>query len=278
MIDKYSAKHIRRADKAAESYRRSVHDLIEDQIEGAADPDSARVRLTGIIAKLVKRFQPDEYRRVYVEEAVDKAKDLKDGDDFRCPPTSQFNMNFKWDLQRYENRLNEIEDAVRDRLDIETLAPDEGLVVISFYAYGTAQNITINRLGAIGGNIKFGPITDNEYFRVLKVKAGEYQWSQIWNLVLWWRTSLYLKRGNFNFTVKAGKLNYTGLFIYRSSAYTGQYANIHDRLSVVLTLLEQRYPELLDTYELTNGLYPDDRFIEFYMQEKEADELENGGA
>ena len=278
MTVKYTSKYLKQAEKATRAHDRAVNKLIAKHIAKQSVSQQPADELTEAIQKLVARYRPDEYKRVLIEEPVEEATTIEDGKEFRCRTISALNGRFPPNLRRYEDRLEEIESAVRERLEIETLDSDEGLVVISFYAHGFAQDIIINRLGSIGGGIKFGPIINDEYFRVLKVKAGTYEWHQIKNRNFFGRTTLHMKRADLNFTVEAGKLNYTGLFIYRSQWFKGRHANIHDRIAVVLTLLEQRYPELLDDYEISNGLNPDDRFIDFYLQEKQASKSEIDGA
>ena len=136
------------------------------------DPVTERERITGIIDRLMARFNLDEYRRLLVDEPIEQSLNVVNDENFRCPTERWVNISFRNNLEKYETRIKEIEEGVRDRLDLETLGPDEGLVVISFYAHGYAQNVEINRLGAIGGGISFGPVNNNEYFRVLKVKLG----------------------------------------------------------------------------------------------------------
>ena len=181
-------------------------------------------------------------------------------------------------LRRYENRLEEIEDAVEDRIDIENIAPDEGLVVILFYARGWAQNVSINTLGGIGGRIRFGPVTNGEYFRVVKVKAGTYIWHSIWNKTWGGRMTAHLKRSEFDFEVEAGRLNFTGAFVYKSDYSMGYSIDVIDRTSVLLSLLENRYKDLLGRVEINNGIHSDNRFIEYYLREKEVAHVEDDSA
>jgi hypothetical protein len=185
---------------------------------------------------------------------------------------------FKRNLSGYEKSLQEVEDAIKERLDIERLGPNEGLVVILFYASGYAENVLINRLGAIGGSIGFGPVNDGMYFRVVKANAGNYRWRSIWNHTWLGRVTAHLKHSNYDFRVEAGKLNYTGAFTYKSELYSRFSTNVIDRTSVVLSLLESRYPELLDRLEINNGINSDSRFIKFYMSEKAAAQNGDDGA
>lgn len=280
MLDKYSSRHLSRASKATEAYSETVDRLVAKHMARLPEAAQATSNLPKIIDKLIVRYRFDHYRQAFVENVINEIKATadEDGEDFDCPDRSKVNRAYKRNAARYENRLDEIEDAVRERLDIEHLADDEGLVIISFFIHGYADEVNINRLGAIGGGIKFGPISNDEYFRVLKVKAGTYNWSKIWYSTFFGRRTFHVSRRNFDFTVEAGKLNYTGLFVHRSVSLTRALGSTHDRAAIVLTILEQRYPELLDAYEVTNGLDPDDRFIEFYLREKHAAKSEEDSA
>ena len=278
MLGKFASWHQQKADKATHAYDRKVIALISGQAAGQPEAELEEARLEAIIDKLVARYELDYYRRTLVDDAVQAVENAQNSENFSCPEKWAFRHGLNSYLERYKNRLEEVEDAVRDRLDIENLGPDEGLAVISFFAHGHAGNININRLGAIGGNIDFGPIVDDEYFRVIRVQAGNYRWHSIWKRTWDGKTTLHLKRSKFDFSIEAGKLNYTGLFIYRAPWIKGPHANVYDRTAVVITLLEQRYPELLDKFELTNGLDLDNRFIEFYQRAKEAAEVEDDSA
>lgn len=261
---------VEKADKASLAYDRKVADLILRQVADHPEHEQEKARLTLIIDKLVARYEPQEYRRVLIDEAAEEALNVENSAEFTCYQQAAVRRSFKSNLERYKNNLDAIEDAIVERLDIESLGPDEGLVVILFYARGYAQNININRLGAIGGSIHFGPVSKGDYFRVLKVKAGSYRWHSIWNKTWLGRYTAYLKHGKYDFEVEAGKLNLTGAFVYTADFSRRYSINVLDRTSVVLSLLEDRYAELLTEIEIADGLHSDTRFVEFYLREKQA--------
>ncbi len=194
------------------------------------------------------------------------AEDPEDPD-FKCPRKSDTKRWSKNSLKTYQQVLDDARADVKNRFSFETMADDEGLAIIAFYAFGYAEKVRINRLGAATGTIEFGPVSNGEYFKVLKVKAGDYRWEKItqkfWNM----RFYFTLKHRDLSFSVAPGKLNYTGALVFDAS---GRYARIslNDRTAIVLTMLEQRYPDLLDRFEITNSLVPEDRFIDFYLNEK----------
>ena len=278
MLGKFAASIIEKGARAKQKHDRSVTDRIARHAATYEDPASEEKRMQRVIDKLVKLYDLPEYQRVLIDGAAEEVLNFENDEKFQCPRKANVNSGFRRNLERYEGRLAEIEDAVDERLGLEDIGPNEGLVVILFYASGYAQNVHINRLGAIGGDIHFGPVENRDYFRVLKVKAGEYRWHSIWNKHWRGRTTLYVKHSNLDFTVEAGKLNYTGVFMFSNKVWRRWQAGMRDRTSVVVSLLEDRYPELLETMELSNGVNSDNRFIEFYFREKAAARAEDDGA
>lgn len=270
LLEENSAKHRERADKARAEHREFVSNAINDFASDVDDSGAASERMSGIISRLAERYELERYYDAYVDDVITTATGVENTEKFRCPSKQTVNYRFRANLERYTGRIEQIEEAIEERIDLEDLDDDEGLVVISFFAHGYAEDIRINRLGGIGGGIKFGPVSNNEYFRVLKVKAGEYKWNTIRNTTWWGRIVLFVKRQDLIFRVEPGKLNYTGLFIYRSQSHRGRPAAVHDRAAVVLEILEQRYPELLDHFDVVDGINDNSNFINFYLGERAA--------
>jgi hypothetical protein len=48
----------------------------------------------------------------------------------------------------------------------------------------------------------------------------------------------------------------------------GLYTELHDRLTIVMSLLEERMPDLMDEFEMANGLNVDDQFLDFYIDQR----------
>jgi hypothetical protein len=278
MTEKYAARHVEKGDKATAKHRRDVDRIVADFVKRLPPEEQANSYIPLVVERLVDSYAPETSRKTLITEAAEKAVQLEDSENFQCAHEYTVRHRFINKANDYEARLKAVEDAIYERLDLESLGPDEGLVVVSFRAEGYAEHIVINRLGGVGGGIRFGPLRNEEYFRVLKVKAGDYEWNKIWSSGWLYRTSMYVKRGDFKFTVEPGKLNYTGQFLYRNSWSKGNHASVRDRASVVLTQLEENYPEILENYAISNGLGTDERFFEFYLNAKRAAPTEEDGA
>ena len=139
---------------------------------------------------------------------------------------------------------------------------------IAFNSTEATNFVRINRLNALGGTIVFGPNRRGEQFRVIRAKAGTYEWEEIEQKFYNSRRTYNLRKFDMQFDVVAGTLNYAGVFLLDVESNGYYRASLNDRLIITLTALEQRYPELIDQYEIANGLHPDDRFTDFYLSEK----------
>ncbi len=230
--------------------------------------ESSRDAIDAIVQHLAERASIDLARQQLIDDWVAAVLDVGDpsDEDFQCRE-SEYRGPRSRSVERYRNELEALRAEVSARLDLETLDDDEGLVIIAFYSFGIASSVSINRLGALTGGIEFGPVNNAEYFRVLRVKAREYRWERIRQE--FWPTGYFYDLGssNLTFTVEPGKLNYTGVFIFRPRGERARNT-LNDRTSLVLLILKQRYPYLLERLELANGLIPDNRFIDFYLAEE----------
>jgi hypothetical protein len=277
-MQKQSTWLITKADNADAAHSKKVAALLDKHVANRGGSEIERARITGIIDRLVETLDQDVYRKLLIEKSTEELLSAGDGGLIRCWKPAQVKRVFKSRLKSYEESLDQVEEAIKERLGLEFLQPNEGLVAILFYSRGRAEDVRINRLGAIGGDISFGPIQDGDYFRVVKAKAGTYRWHSVTNRFFSTRYTAYLKRGELDFNVEAGKLNYVGAFLYESEGYSRYSIDVYDRASVMLSLLESRYPELMDSVELRNSLNSENRFIEFYMREKLAQQSEDDDA
>ena len=146
----------------------------------------------------------------------------------------------------------------------ETLDDDEGLAIVAIYSKGYAEKIKLDGPG-FGNDHNFGPLLNSQYFEVQKLKEGVYSWDEVIlkageNL----KSTSDLSHLNLEFTITPGKLNYIGLFMYESNGSTYS-AKIVNRTSIVLSILKQDFPQYIDMYPLANGIYPDDQYIEFFL-------------
>jgi len=270
MLQKQSSWLIDRADEADLAHNSRVESQVSKHVSDQPNAKQERVRISTILDRLILNYRQDEYRAILIDKATEQVLAAKNSDDFKCWEQAAVKRTFRNNLDRYERSLEELEEAIDERLGLEFLKRDEGLVVILFYARGNAQRVIINRLGAIGGGITFGPVSNGDYFRVVKAKAGSYRWHSVTNKSVGSRMTAHLKQSKLDFNVEAGKLNYVGAFLYSKESFNRYRVDVYDRASVLLSLLEDRYPELLDTIELRNGLNSENRFIEFYFREKGA--------
>jgi len=265
-------KHARTANKILAGHKARLAELFTEALSDVPGDSASGAALHRGAENVLAQHPIAEAQEQLVDDLLHRlrnpgdAEDVEDPD-FECPKKSRTKQWSKNSLKTYRQVLDEARTDVRNRFAFETMADDEGLAIIAFYAFGYAEKVRINRLGAATGTIEFGPVTNGEYFKILKVKAGDYRWEKITQK--YWNTQFYftLKHRDLSFSIAPGKLNYTGAFVFDAS---GQYARIslNDRTAIVLTMLEQRYPDLLERFEITNSLVPEDRFIDFYLNEK----------
>jgi hypothetical protein len=265
-------KHEKRANKILAKHDAKLIELFSKALSDVPDGPESRAALRRGADNVLAQHPIADAREQLVDHLLDRLRNPGDPEnledpEFKCPRKSDTKRWSRDSLDTYEQVLGEARDDVKNRLSFETMADDEGLAIIAFYAFGYAETVRINRLGAMTGSFDFGPVNNGEYFKVVKLKAGDYRWEKITQK--FWGMGYYftLDHRELRFSVAPGKLNYTGAFVFDAS---GQYARIslNDRTAIVLTMLEQRYPDLLERFEITNSLVPEDRFINFYLNEK----------
>lgn len=154
----------------------------------------------------------------------------------------------------------------QEKSAIPTLDDDEGFAIIAIYSKGKAGQVILEGSGF--GNVhSFGPLNYSQHFSVIKLKAGTYNWSKVSSKV---DNSLKqyskLEHLNLNFEVKAGKLNYTGLLMYETNNSSFS-AKILNRTSILLAITKQDFPEYIEKFEVVNGLYPNDQYIDFFLNQ-----------
>lgn len=270
MFAKNAARLTAKAGKAKRNFDQDVREMISRAAANQPDPNLEEVRLASIVDQLLARSGQQEHQEALIDGPTEDVLNIENDPTLVCWSSSNVKRLFKQNFDRYERNLEDIRVEIRDRLNIESIGPNEGLVAILFYAEGEAQQVDIDRLGAIGGSIQFGPVTDRDYFRILKVKAGRYRWHSIRNRYGRMTSTAHMRGFKYDFTVEAGKLNYVGVVTYTGNLYDVFKTNMVDRTSVILSLIDSRYPGMLQTIDLSNGLDGDNRFIEFYKRERDA--------
>jgi hypothetical protein len=153
--------------------------------------------------------------------------------------------------------------------EIEPLEPDEGYVVIALYSKGYSESIVLEGTGLMD-KYNFGPLNYSQHIEVMKMPAGNYSWNEVYersgslqqnNLL---KVYYDLSDNNLNFTVKPGVLNYTGLLMIERLGRQLQVRQLN-RASIILKILEQDHPGYIENFEVVNGLYPNDHYIDFYL-------------
>ena len=257
-------------------YESRIERAIDRAISRQQELGTTREELEEIVEFVNMRRQVDYYREQLIDNNLEALQALIDqpDDEFECPsvPSLRFRVNHA--ANSFELGLNTALDDIRNRFDIRTMGNDEGLAIIAFYSFGNVSEVRIDRVGALGGGHEFGPILEGQHFEVVKLKAGTYEWDRITRQILFYEQYMDYSDRDLQFTVSPGVLNYTGVFIFKIDGNLVS-GTLNDRTSIVLAVLEQNYPGLIERFDIVNGLVPEDRFIEFYFSEKNA--LEAGG-
>lgn len=260
--------HLERSNKIRDKHERRIAELLE-QASSRLDPHKTEI-LRAAVDRIREWRDVEQARETYVEKIVRDVANLVNPDvpGFKCLDHGRVLKVYMGNQLTYEKVLDHVERDVVDRIDLENLAADEGLVIISYNATEPMTNVRINRLNSIGDSIEFKPLRAGQYYRVTKAKAGSYVWE---NASLDVGDGYYgfpLDHLDLEFVVKPGSINYVGTFLLETNASKRYSASLNDRLVIALYMLEDRYPELMGRYAITNGLFPDDRFTEFYLREK----------
>jgi len=267
-LEKSANVHLERSNRIRERHERRKAQLLGDASRelGAEEVET--------LLKSVERIEEwravDQARSVYVENVIKEVAKLvsADGPDFRCLDRSRVVRVYEANHLAYQEVLEHVELDVVHRIDLEDLAADEGLVIISYNATVPVYYVRINRRSSVGGNIEIQPLRAGQYYRLVRAKAGDYVWDFASQDAGDGRYNYALRQFDLGFTVKPGTINYAGTFLIESRRDGYFSVSQNDRLVIALHMLEDRYPELMGRYEITNGLHADDRFTEFYLREK----------
>lgn len=165
------------------------------------------------------------------------------------------------------------------------LAPDEGLLVV---AVDSDMPLGCIRFQKVGSSWKGGGIRSARKGRTTELyvlPAGRYQWSKITIFDTWvWTGSFDLADDDaYAFDVKAGRINYAGDLVYRSTGFLNADIRLSNRALPVLDWLQAQHPALSVRLPFAyTGRYPDP-FPDFYRQAREkanvssAADLDAGG-
>lgn len=152
-----------------------------------------------------------------------------------------------------------------------SLADDEGLLVVH-----TWSRWPLRRLDAGVRTIASG-IPEGEDFRLVRMPAGRYRWSD----AVFQRNAPYYKlstyrTGAWEFEVRPGVINYPGLLWIGETRLDGgmRTAGMRsvNRSAWASVLLLQKFPEAFQRYEVVFTGFVRDDFLEVYRREKLARE------
>lgn len=201
------------------------------------------------IPAMVRRIHEHKKDRIFCDEhyRLEKALDLS--------------------MKKLESQFERLLTFIDTRVGLEEIGKDEGLVVIAAYAYGYAERLQIKSKNWGGDTLDIGPITSEQWFEVVKLSKGEYYWDRIEQIKSGDKYYWDLEKYNLSFSVQPGKINLTGAFVFEDIAGRGTF-DISDRVAIILKILEDNYPLLMDKYDLVNGLVPSDPFPAFFKSQK----------
>ena len=150
--------------------------------------------------------------------------------------------------------------------NMPVLEKDEGLAIIAIYSKGYAEKIKLDGPG-LGNDQHYGPIANAQYIDIQKLKAGKYTWDKVVEkLGDTLRKTSDLSDLNLSFEIVPGKLNYIGLLMYESNG-SKYSAKILNRTSIILSIIKQDFPNYLESYNVVNGIYPDDQYIPYFLND-----------
>lgn len=267
-----AAEHVEKAEKLLERLDRDRSRLIDKHLESRDVSSAQRASLRSALERVVTERETQAYRKTYIDKVVTDLALVGDpaNEHGLCDQIHRLEEYSDDSLRRLRNGFEGFVEATRNRIALEDLDDDEGLVAIAAYSFGIAGEIELNRRGALTGNLTIGPLNNEEFFEVRKLKAGEYNWEKVANRLSNDSIQIFdLSNDDLIFSVQPGVLNYTGVFVFDQSGLYGR-VSLNDRAAIVLTILEQRYPELLERHNVHNGLVETDTFIDFYLAEKRA--------
>lgn len=159
------------------------------------------------------------------------------------------------------------------------LKPDEGLLLVAVDSNASIQRLRFRREDAMLGGGSLASIEEGRTFQLYAVEAGRYRWSHLTVFSSWaWSGGFDLSEDDeFRFEVVAGKVNYPGDIVYRSTGYFQAHARMVNRALPALDWLEAEHPALASLPFDYNGHYPDP-FPAFYREAVSTHGTTAGGA
>jgi pimeloyl-ACP methyl ester carboxylesterase len=138
------------------------------------------------------------------------------------------------------------------------LGANEGLALFEIDIDSELKNIRLDRIGSIFSFPKIENLPAGIYTRLLRLPAGEYQFSTFNSQYFRWEFDDVL---NSKFRVEAGKINYVGAVLSDSIGFFGRTLSIENRSLSSRASVERDFPGLLKQFPWRyTGLNTDDYF------------------
>ena len=274
-VDSIREQTLRFAEGVEERHDRELTSILSSYERRNVDP-AYRAAAEASVSRILERNNVEEMRTSLIERPIEEYRYTfrNASNPNACPPARWIRDFFRAYLNHYELSLETVRDEVSNRLSLDQLQTDEGLLIVAYDSDWGANTVSINRLGAMGGGIRFTAPLDGQLFRIMPAKAGDYRWEEISKDVLGGRRVLVLDKVDLRFRVEAGRINYIGAFLVNE---TPRYmtASMHQRTSMVMSQAFDLYPEVLSRFEIVNAVDPDDPFLPFYLAEHQRAETHN---
>ncbi|MDJ0907607.1 MAG: hypothetical protein QNI99_00320 [Woeseiaceae bacterium] len=266
-VDSIKEQTLRFAEGVEERHDRELSSILSSYERRNVDP-VYRAAAEASVSRILERNDVEEMRTSLIERPIEEYRyTFRNASNANaCPPARWIRGFFRAYLNHYELSLETVRDEVSNRLSLDQLQSDEGLLIVAYDSDWGANTVSINRLGAMGGGIRFTAPLDGQLFRIMPAKAGEYRWEEISKDVMGGRRVLVLDKVDLRFTVEAGRINYIGAFLVNESPRY-MTASMHQRTSMVMSQAFDLYPEVLSRFEIVNAVDPDDPFLPFYLAE-----------
>lgn len=244
-LNKVKATYMKKSPQAKEAH----FDVFLAKQKEFIEYDSLYEKMYTAFPKVLRNISKNEKDRVHCDDP-DKVEEFVD-------------TRFEY----FEQMTEKLLQGVEDRTELEWLDEDEGLVVIAAYSYGYAEKIQLKSKGWGGDSFDLGPLNNSQWFEVIKLSAGEYYWHRVIEKIYNGRQYFDLSDSDMSFNVEAGKINLSGAFIFERSNDHATW-DISDRTAIILKILAENYPLLIDRFEWVNGLSPNDPFPSFFKAKR----------
>lgn len=263
-------------DDLLTSYDEDIEDLKQDYMEKISGSTAAEF---GIIHQKARDANKIDSGVMPVYDLVYNAimDSVKKKDDNRyCHKFTQLKNIAKNRTKTVEKLLEKTISDIEQRIDLEDLDSDEGLAFFTIHLGGYAEVITVVSSGHTHPDIELGPFVDNQLVELRKVERGRYAFDKVeWagmkgNSVI---TNYYdFSDEKYEFNISPGVINFTGVFEFNRVNGRG-YSDYSDKTSILIQVLQDRYPLIAKKYGWYNSVQPKDPYIDFYraqVKEKEA--------